>query len=86
MTSAAYQKARRDRCRLAGICLVCTKLPALVGRSTCEHCHELKRGWNKAYAPTAKARVEQRRREEQFHLCCQAVGFHRVDCREQRAA
>jgi len=90
MTNAESQKARRDRARAAGMCLVCTKQPTADGLSTCVACTVLKRVWNRANAADGMGQLWQQRSEERaarrplppdhFNVCCQAHYKHRVGC------
>ncbi len=85
MNTAAYQKARRDRARELGTCLVCTKRPMADGRSTCGRCHALKTSWNGHSAASGMREVAAQRAGVSFYICCQSHRQHRADC-EQRAA
>jgi len=91
MTNAEAQKARRDRARAAGMCLVCTKLPMAGGLSTCIACTVIKRVWNQANAADGMGQLWQRRAPERsvkraaatpdrFCIECQMHERHRVGC------
>ncbi|MBA3843626.1 MAG: hypothetical protein H0X39_13625 [Actinobacteria bacterium] len=82
MTTAAYQKARRDRARAAGLCTTCLKRTAIPGKSKCDPCNEYHGVRSTPYVSTG-----QHVKPERFCTSCQMHGGgHRNDCREQRSA